>query len=60
MNKEDFILFLDKYFSECKRILKDDTFLISFLGWSTIPEFRYVLDKYFELKSMPIWVKNNF
>lgn len=60
MTKEDFIEFLDKYFSECKRILKDDTFLISFLGWSTIPEFRQVLDKYFDLKSMPIRVKNNF
>jgi DNA modification methylase len=60
MLSEDFIEFIDKYFSECKRILKDDTFLITFLGWSTIPEFRQVCDKYFTLKSMPIWVKNNF
>ena len=60
MLSEDFIEFIDKYFSECKRILKDDTFLITFLGWPTIPEFRQVCDKYFTLKSMPIWVKNNF
>jgi len=60
MLSEDFIEFIDKYFSECKRILRDDTFLITFLGWPTIPEFRKVCDKYFTLKSMPIWVKNNF
>lgn len=60
MSKDDFIEFLDKYFSECYRILKEDTFMITFLWWSTIPEFRQVCDKYFELKSMPIWVKNNF
>lgn len=60
MNKEDFINFIDSYFKECFRILKNDTFLITFLGWSTIPEFRVVCDKYFVLKSMPIWVKNNF
>ena len=57
MSKDDFIIFLDRYFSECNRILKDDTFIISFLGRSTIPEFRSVCDKYFELKSMPIRVK---
>lgn len=60
MSKDDFIIFLDRYFSECNRILKDDTFIISFLGRPTIPEFRSVCDKYFELKSMPIRVKNNF
>ena len=60
MLSEDFILFIDSYFKECYRILKDDTFLITFLGWRSIPEFRKVCDKYFSLKSMPIWVKNNF
>jgi len=58
--KKDFILFLNKVFKEIKRILKDNKFLFIFCGWSTIPEFREVLDKYFKLKSMPIWVKNNF
>jgi len=60
MTKKDFMSFLDNYFSECKRILKDDTFLITFLWRSTIPEFREVCDTYFKLKSMPIRVKNNF
>jgi site-specific DNA-methyltransferase (adenine-specific) len=60
MTQEDFIEFIDNYFRECDRILKDDTFIITFLGRPTIPEFRSVCDKYFTLKSMPIWVKNNF
>lgn len=60
MSSDEFIIFLDSYFSECKRILKDDTFLITFLWRSTIPEFRTVCDRYFTLKSMPIRVKNNF
>ena len=31
MTQKDFIIFLNTYFSECKRILKNDTFLITFL-----------------------------
>lgn len=60
MEKWEFLKFLDIYFKECKRVLKDDTFLFSFLWWPTIPEFREICDQYFTLKSMPIWVKNNF
>jgi DNA modification methylase len=60
MSKDDFISFISYYFKKCNSILKDDSFLFSFLGWPTIPEFRTVLDKLFTLKSMPIWVKNNF
>lgn len=60
MDSAEFEGFLDKYFKECERILKDDSFLITFLWWSTIPEFRKILDKYLTLKSMPIRVKNNF
>ena len=60
MSEQDFKLFLKDIFTEVKRVLKDDTFLIIFTGWSTIPVFREVLDQLFKLKSMPIWVKNNF
>lgn len=31
MKSEEFEGFLDKYFKECERILKDDSFLITFL-----------------------------
>jgi len=59
-SREDFIIQLDLWFKEMDRVLKNNSFLIVFVGWSSIPEFRVVLDKYFILKSMPIWIKNNF
>lgn len=60
MSEEEFTSFLENVFTEINRVLKEDSFLIIFTGWSTIPLFRNVLDKLFTLKSMPIWVKNNF
>lgn len=60
MSELDFEKFLDDIFKQVNRVLKDDSFLIIFTGWSTIPSFRNVLDKYFDLKSMPVWIKNNF
>jgi len=60
MSDDDFKIFLHNTFKEVERILKPNSFLIIFTGWSTIPLFRSVLDNYFTLKSMPIWVKNNF
>ena len=60
MGKVEFKNFLRKVFEQIKRVLKDNSFLIIFISWSTIPLFREVLDSMFTLKSMPIWVKNNF
>ena len=60
MEKEDFKFFLMNIFKEVDRVLKDNSFLIIFSGWSTIPLFRIILDELFILKSMPVWVKNNF
>lgn len=58
---EDFEQLLAKYFDECYRVLKPDTFLISFMGWSTVPFFeRTIKAAGFTIKLMPIWVKNNF
>lgn len=58
---EDFEQLLARYFDECYRVLKPDTFLISFMGWSTVPFFeRTIKAAGFTIKSMPIWVKNNF
>jgi site-specific DNA-methyltransferase (adenine-specific) len=60
LTEKEFKIMLNNCFKEVNRVLKDDSFLIIFTGWPTIPLFRGVLDKYFNLKSMPIWVKNNF
>lgn len=60
MSNEDFEQFLRDVFSMCDHVLKDNTVLISFMGWSTIAEFQIVLRELFIIKSMPVWVKNNF
>lgn len=57
----EFEKLLADYFKQCYRILKPDSFLISFMRWSTIPVFeRAITGAGFMIKSMPIWVKNNF
>ncbi len=61
LSDEEFDQLLTDYFTECYRILKNDSFAITFMGWSTIPAFERAIKKTpFEIKSMPIWVKNNF
>ena len=61
LTNDDFDALLKNYFTQCFRVLKKNTFLITFMDWSTIPAFNKALtDAGFEIKSMPIWVKNNF
>lgn len=61
LSDTDFDALLTNYFTECYRLLKDDTFLVSFMGWTTISFFeRTIKNAGFTIKSMPIWVKNNF
>lgn len=61
MEPEEFYHFLERTFSECYRALKPDTIAVSFMGWKTIPIFERALTAAgFSIKSMPIWVKNNF
>ncbi len=61
LSAADFEKLLDDYFAECYRLLKPDTFAISFMSWATIPAFEKAIRAAgFQIKSMPIWVKNNF
>lgn len=48
-----------EYFERCYKVLENDRFLVTFMGWSTIPIFNDALKKAgFTIKSMPIWYKN--
>ena len=60
MEGEDFRDFLNETFRLLFSLLNKDTFLVVFCGWSTIPDFTEIANRYFTLKSMPIWVKNNW
>lgn len=60
MSEADFRVFLLDVFTNCKLVLKENSYLISFMGWPTIQDFNFALKDLFEIKSMPVWVKNNF
>ena len=50
---------LDGYFAECNRILKDDTAIYCFCSWHNVDIFKKAFEKYFKLKNIIVWVKNN-
>lgn len=50
---------LDGYFAECRRILKDDTAIYCFCSWHNVDIFKKAFEKYFKLKNIVVWVKNN-
>lgn len=51
--------FLDRYFEECNRILKDNTAIYCFCSWHNIDVFKRLFEKHFKIKNCLIWIKNN-
>lgn len=53
LNEEEFCGFLTQVFKGIYDILSDNSFLITFMGWQTIPQFnRAIQSAGFEIKSM--------
>ena len=50
---------LDGYFAECFRTMKDNTAIYCFCSWHNIDVFKKAFEKYFKLKNVIVWVKNN-
>lgn len=50
---------IKEYIKECYRILKDDTAMYMFCSVSKVDFFKSELEKYFIVKNMIIWQKNN-
>lgn len=50
---------LDGYFSICCRLLKEGTHIYSFCSFHHIDKFKQSMEKFFELKNILIWQKNN-
>lgn len=48
------------YIKECYRILKDDSAMYMFCSFDKVDFFKQELEKYFTVKNMIIWVKNNW
>lgn len=47
------------YIKECYRLMKDNTAMYIFCNYIHCDFFKIELEKYFELRNMIIWVKNN-
>lgn len=50
---------LKDYIKECHRIMKNDTAMYMFCSSNKVDFFKQELEKYFTIKNMIIWVKNN-
>lgn len=50
---------ISEYFEHCYRILKNDTTIYCFCSWHHIDIFKQEFEKYFKLKNIIIWQKNN-
>ena len=48
-----------KYLKECYRVLKNDSALYVFCSCDTVDFFKIEIEKYFTIKNIIIWVKNN-
>ncbi len=48
------------YIKECYRIMKKDTAMYMFCSPDTVDFFKQELEKYFNMKNIIIWVKNNW
>ena len=60
MDTEDFKTWLSDVFNLVYQNQKNDSFSIVWCGWSTIEQFHPVLKQMYDVKSLHIWVKNNF
>ena len=56
---EDFENLIIEYIKECHRIMKQDTAMYMFCSWHKVGFFQTELLKYFTLKNLLVWNKNN-
>lgn len=56
---DDNLDFIKNYFSKCYTLLKEDTHIYCFCSWHNIDKFKMEFEKYFKLKNIIVWEKNN-
>lgn len=59
IKNDDSLEFLDEYLKKSYDLLKDDTHIYCFCSWHRIDEFKRTFEKYFKLKNIIVWEKNN-
>lgn len=59
IQNDDNLDWLDGWCKQINRVKKDDAHLYVFCSWHNVDIFKATIDKYFPVKNMLIWVKNN-
>ena len=59
IKNDDSLGFIDDYFTECNRVMKENTAIYCFCSWHNIDIFKKAFEKHFKLKNCLVWVKNN-
>lgn len=59
MNDVNSEFLIKEYIKECARIMKQDTAIYMFCSWHHIDFFKIEFEKYFKLKNVIVWNKNN-
>ena len=56
---DDDLSFLDMYFQKCNKLLNENTHIYCFCNWHHVDIFKITFEKYFKLKNIIVWEKNN-
>lgn len=59
IENDDTLLWIDDFMSQCSRIAKGDTAHYFFCSWHNVDIFKQAAEKYFKVKNVLVWVKNN-
>lgn len=59
LNDNDISKLIPEYFKECYRIMEKDGAIYVFCSWHNIDFFKIEFQKYFKLKNIIVWNKNN-
>jgi len=59
IKNDNTLYWLDDWLKEIKRVMKEDAHLYIFTSWHNIDIFKQKVEKYFHLKNILIWEKNN-
>jgi site-specific DNA-methyltransferase (adenine-specific) len=57
---EDKDIIMENFLRESYRVLKDNTSIFIFGSWKTIDLWKPCVEKYFNIKNILIWIKNNW
>ena len=59
IENDNTLVWIDDFIKHTYRILKNNTHFYCFCSWHHVDVFKQSIQKYFEIKNILIWVKNN-